>query len=84
VLLCNDGLDLSSSKSTILLSQELPSERDDPESLRAKMAGASSASVPIPTTEGKFGAKPPVNNPFGPDESDEVHYWYVISRVNSK
>jgi hypothetical protein len=65
----------SSRPQTILPFQELPSERDSPESLREKMSGSSLATVPIPTTEGKFGPKPSVNNPFGFDESDEEHFW---------
>lgn len=58
----------------------LPSEKDSPESLRAKMNDEpSSVSVPIPSTEGKFGKMAVSNesNPFGFAESDETHFWYV-------
>jgi Domain of unknown function (DUF5600) len=58
--------------------QELPSEKDSPESLRAKMNEAH-ISVPIPSTGGKFGKAAATNesNPFGFAESDESHFWYV-------
>ena len=59
---------------------QLPSEKDTPETLRAKMGNASNqTSVPIPVTTNKFGKKEAANdsNPFGYDEKDEEHYWYV-------
>ena len=39
----------------------------------------SNISVPIPSTDGKFGKKAASNesNPFGFAESDETHFWYV-------
>jgi Domain of unknown function (DUF5600) len=63
-----------------LYRQELPSERDSPESLRVKMNEDSNISVPIPSTDGKFGKKDHANesNPFGFEESNETHYWYVV------
>jgi hypothetical protein len=56
--------------------QELPSEKDSPESLRIKMNEAR-ISVPIPSTDGKYGKPASTNesNPFGFAESDESHYW---------
>lgn len=62
-------------------SQQLPSERDSPESLRAKMNDVAQADVPVPTTAGKFGRKEGTNesNPFGFDESDVTHYWCVFA-----
>ena len=63
------------------LMSELPSEKDSPETLRSKLGGdnPSSVSVPIPKVSGKFGKKDDANkgNPFGYDEADEEHYWYV-------
>ena len=63
-----------------LYRQELPSERDSPKSLRVKMNEDSNISVPIPSTDGKFGKKDHANesNPFGFEESNETHYWYVV------
>jgi len=63
------------------LMEQLPSAKDSPETLRAKMdaqdASASNAYVPIPTRAGKFGKKATEgeSNPFGYDEADEDHYW---------
>ena len=56
--------------------QELPSERDSPESLRAKL-DETRISVPIPSTDGKFGKPAATNesNPFGFAETDETHFW---------
>lgn len=63
------------------LMEQLPSAKDSPETLRAKMdaqdASASNAYVPIPTRASKFGKKTNdgESNPFGYDEDDEDHYW---------
>lgn len=59
------------------LMAELPSERDTPETLRAKMSDTSNVTVPIPTNAEKFGKKEVTNaaNPFGFDETDETHFW---------
>uniref|UniRef100_A0A7R9WYF2 Calmodulin n=2 Tax=Craspedostauros australis TaxID=1486917 RepID=A0A7R9WYF2_9STRA len=61
------------------LMEELPSERDSPETLRAKMgtASAGSASVPLPKSAAKFGKKPEAHesNPFGYSQEDTDHYW---------
>jgi len=59
------------------LMEELPSEKDSPETLRVKMGrGNDIPTVPIPTAASKFG-KPdePSANPFGFDQSDEDRYW---------
>ena len=61
--------------------KELPSERDSPETLRAKMGtisggSAGMANVPIPKTAGKYGKKETMeSNPFGYSQDDEAHYW---------
>lgn len=62
------------------LMELLPSERDSPETLRAKMAATSisgnSAPVPLPIRNEKFGRAPDnASNPFGFDETDKDHYW---------
>lgn len=63
------------------LMEELPSERDSPETLRAKMGGgsggsASMADVPIPKTANKYGKQDQFEgNPFGYSQEDEDHYW---------
>lgn len=62
------------------LFQELPSEKDSPETLRAKMgsSGKGVANVPVPATASKFGKKDESYgeaNPFGFDEEDEDRYW---------
>lgn len=57
------------------LMEELPSEKDSPDTLRAKM-GEASINIPVPTRAGKFG-KQSVNsasNPFGAAE-EEDGYW---------
>jgi hypothetical protein len=62
-----------------LLSQQLPSEKDSPETLRAKMGSGnpSAATVPVPTLNSKFGKKVAEvqSNPFGFAEDDQDHYW---------
>ena len=61
------------------LMEELPSERDSPETLRAKMganAHTSMANVPIPNTGNKYGKSDKYeSNPFGYSQEDEAHYW---------
>ena len=58
------------------LMEELPSEKDSPETLRVKMGG-NEASVPMPTTSSKFGKADEsyTANPFGFDQNDEDRYW---------
>jgi hypothetical protein len=61
------------------LMDELPSEKDSPETLRAKMAtssmGGGASAVPLPTRASKFGKKNDFeSNPFGASEEDES-YW---------
>jgi hypothetical protein len=62
-----------------LFSQQLPSEKDSPETLRAKMGSGnpSAATVPVPTLNSKFGKKVAEvqSNPFGFGEDDQDHYW---------
>mmetsp|Transcript_14054 Transcript_14054/g.18329 ORF Transcript_14054/g.18329 Transcript_14054/m.18329 type:complete len:572 (+) Transcript_14054:141-1856(+) len=56
----------------------LPSERDTPESLKAKMEGndPSKDEVSLPTTNSKFGHKEEYDaNPFGYSEDNEDKYW---------
>lgn len=62
------------------LMEQLPSEKDSPETLRAKMGTGASASnnVPVPTMNAKFGKKMDddvENNPFGVAEDNSDHYW---------
>ena len=60
------------------LMQELPSEKDSPETLRAKLGGEtpSSTFMPVPKTAEKYGKTESYeSNPFGVDESDHKHYW---------
>lgn len=71
-----------------LIAQELPSERDSPETLRAKMGTASGgskgmASMPLPNSANKFGkATGHESNPFGYSQDDADHYWYVAVADN--
>jgi GTPase SAR1 family protein len=59
------------------LMEELPSERDSPETLRAKMNGAPIiGKIPIPKTAAKFGKQEDYeSNPFGPSQDNKDHYW---------
>lgn len=62
--------------------QQLPSEKDTPETLRAKMGSSSLSSnvkVPLPTRGDKFGKKADdyESNPFGYDQEDTEKFWYV-------
>eukprot|EP00804_Cyclotella_cryptica_P015872 CCRYP_006363-RA/>CCRYP_006363-RA protein AED:0.02 eAED:0.02 QI:693/1/1/1/0/0.5/2/232/373 len=67
------------SKSLPKLMEELPSEKDSPETLRAKMgdhAGNSPSLIPVPNRANKFGkANDGTSNPFGFGEEDEDNYW---------
>jgi EH domain-containing protein 1 len=62
-----------------LFSQELPSEKDSPETLRAKMgtaSGGSRANVPLPKPGNKFGKQEQdESNPFGYAADNQDHYW---------
>eukprot|EP00529_Nitzschia_sp_RCC80_P012268 CAMPEP_0113486250 /NCGR_PEP_ID=MMETSP0014_2-20120614/24899_1 /TAXON_ID=2857 /ORGANISM="Nitzschia sp." /LENGTH=568 /DNA_ID=CAMNT_0000379915 /DNA_START=58 /DNA_END=1764 /DNA_ORIENTATION=- /assembly_acc=CAM_ASM_000159 len=73
------GLDEILNKDIPALMEQLPSERDSPETLRAKMgaaSGGSMASVPVPKTHTKFGKQDQhESNPFGVSADDEDHYW---------
>eukprot|EP00339_Tiarina_fusa_P025941 CAMPEP_0117076628 /NCGR_PEP_ID=MMETSP0472-20121206/54011_1 /TAXON_ID=693140 ORGANISM="Tiarina fusus, Strain LIS" /NCGR_SAMPLE_ID=MMETSP0472 /ASSEMBLY_ACC=CAM_ASM_000603 /LENGTH=586 /DNA_ID=CAMNT_0004802593 /DNA_START=58 /DNA_END=1818 /DNA_ORIENTATION=+ len=76
-----DSLDEVLNKDIPSLMEELPSERDSPETLRAKMGTASGGSmgmgnVPLPKAGNKFGKKVDnESNPFGFAADDEDNYW---------
>jgi len=72
-----DGLNEVLNKDIPSLMEELPSERDSPETLRAKMDGApSEANIPVPKTAAKFGKQDEFeSNPFGPSQDNKDHYW---------
>jgi len=76
-----DGLDEILNKDIPSLMDELPSERDTPETLRAKMGGGPGASkgvanIPIPKTASKYGKQDQImSNPFGPSQDDKELYW---------
>uniref|UniRef100_A0A7S2N1J3 Calmodulin n=1 Tax=Helicotheca tamesis TaxID=374047 RepID=A0A7S2N1J3_9STRA len=59
------------------LMEQLPSEKDTPASLKAKMDTTSGPSVPVPTRANKFGKghNEYDANPFGYEEEDEDNYW---------
>jgi len=61
------------------LMEMLPSEKDSPETLRAKIGTGSSSgtNVPIPLTANKFGKKQDSleSNPFGFSAEDHDNYW---------
>ena len=61
------------------LMEMLPSEKDSPEALKAKMGVGGPVAVPVPVTTHKFGkqAEADDTNPFGYAVDDEEHYWYV-------
>jgi len=68
-----DELDGCLQKAIPQLMEQLPSERDTPETLRAK-GGA--VDVPVPTLNSKFGKKQVDSaNPFGFSQEDEDNYW---------
>eukprot|EP00977_Amphora_coffeiformis_P007170 scaffold1564_cov174-Amphora_coffeaeformis.AAC.8 len=58
------------------LMEMLPSEKDSPETLKAKM-GVGQVSVPVPVAANKFGKNidREDTNPFGFSVDDEEHYW---------
>lgn len=74
-----DELDKALNVDIPKLMEELPSEKDSPETLRAKMGGSQNgiAKVPLPTTANKFGKKSDAveNNPFGFAQDDADRYW---------
>lgn len=63
------------------LMEELPSEKDTPETLRHKMGNAvlnpNATAVPMPTRTEKFGKRDNegASNPFGYAQEDEDNYW---------
>lgn len=63
----------------LYFAQQLPSEKDSPETLRAKMGtgNPNATNVPVPTLNSKFGKQrdETENNPFGFAEDDQDHYW---------
>jgi len=74
-----EGLDACLNADIPKLMEELPSEKDTPESLRAKMGdmvmNPSQNNVPMPTRAEKFGGKSAHFNPFGASQEDEENYW---------
>jgi len=76
-----DELDTCLSQQIPRLMEELPSEKDTPETLRQKMGGALSnpnaTTVPMPTRTEKFGKRDNegASNPFGFAVEDEDNYW---------
>lgn len=76
-----DGLDEILNKDIPALMEELPSERDSPETIRAKMGSAGPrggiANIPVPQTAAKYGRgrEQFESNPFGPSQDDTNNYW---------
>lgn len=78
-----EQLDEALTKDIPKLMEELPSEKDTPETLRLKMGSAAitnpnSVNVPVPTRADKFGkgsAEGQGANPFGYSATDEDNYW---------
>lgn len=67
------------------LMEQLPSEKDTPESLRAKgaMSNPSAINVPLPTRAEKFGKKDKHQaNPFGAGADDEDNYWALADSAD--
>lgn len=62
------------------LMEELPSERDTPETLRKKMGAMNvrnpnASTVPVPISAAKFGKREDNANPFGFAAEDSDNYW---------
>jgi len=76
-----DELDNCLVRAIPVLMDELPSEKDTPETLRAKLGGGvvnpERLNVPVPTRTEKFGKKDieGAANPFGYGAEDEDNYW---------
>lgn len=71
-----EALDEVLNKDIPSLMEELPSERDSPETLRAKMGAAPNVSMPVPKTGSKYGkVDQHESNPFGYAQDDQDHYW---------
>lgn len=76
-----EGLDKSMTSEIPKLMEELPSEKDTPETLRQKLGAASvnpsSVNMPIPSGANKFGKSNDgyEANPFGFEQSNEEMYW---------
>jgi len=72
-----DALDAVLNKDIPKLMEELPSEKDSPETLRAKMGGTpNTANIPIPKTAAKYGKREEYeSNPFGPSQDNKDQYW---------
>ncbi|KAL3941086.1 MAG: hypothetical protein SGBAC_004493 [Bacillariaceae sp.] len=72
-----DALEFVLNNDIPALMEQLPSEKDSPETLRAKMGGSPSmAAVPTPNTGNKYGKKDDYeSNPFGYAQTDTAHYW---------
>mmetsp|Transcript_20425 Transcript_20425/g.29924 ORF Transcript_20425/g.29924 Transcript_20425/m.29924 type:complete len:554 (-) Transcript_20425:468-2129(-) len=76
-----DALETCMTSDIPQLMEQLPSERDTPETLRAKMGGdTTGANIPVPTRGNKFGKQNQDYNanPFGFDEEDEDNYWALF------
>merc|ERR1711935_306122 len=79
-----DELDNCLTRAIPQLMEDLPSEKDSPETLRAKMgrgvANPNAMSVPMPTRTEKFGKKDieGASNPFGYGAEDEDNYWALL------
>lgn len=85
-----DELDQCLNNEIPRLMDELPSEKDTPESLRVKMgsaavSGARAGAVPMPTRTAKFGKNDQsgASNPFGFSQEDEDNYWLVLCDICS-
>jgi len=76
-----EGLDKTMTSEIPKLMEELPSEKDTPETLRQKLGAASvnpsSVNMPIPSGANKFGKSNDgyEANPFGFEQSNEEMYW---------
>ncbi|KAI2489787.1 hypothetical protein MHU86_24809 [Fragilaria crotonensis] len=71
------------------LMELLPSEKDSPATLKAKLAASSisgsNANVPLPTRNDKFGKKADnASNPFGFDEADTDNYWRLLDTATAR
>jgi len=72
-----DGLDRVLNVDIPKLMEQLPSEKDTPDMLRAKGVGATDGQyVPVPVSAAKFGkSEAQTSNPFGYGEDDSDNYW---------
>jgi len=79
-----DELEKCLSQAIPKLMEDLPSEKDSPETLRQKLGSGvvnpNALSVPMPTRTEKFGKKDieGASNPFGFGADDEDNYWALL------